>query len=560
MTKGVCVRGYFRKLALLFATVAVLTVVGTAGGAAVKGGTLIFGTEGDPVALDGALVSDGTSLRVLDQISEGLVDQRPGTTVVVPSLATSWKGTKGGRVWTFNLRHGVRFHDNTRFNSKAVCFNFNRWYNFTGSFQSIDATYYWQQVFGGFKSTVGKSSDETLRTSLYKNCKTLGTYKVQINLTRPSASFLAGMALRNFAIMSPAALVKYGANKGEVDANGVFHPAGTFATKHPIGTGPFKFDSWTLGEKLVISKFSKYWGKKALVDKVIFRPIADNAARLQALQTGEVSLYDLVDPQDFPTVEKNTGLKLQHRGAFNVAYVGIQQDKPPMNKLKVRQAVAYGLDRASAVRAFYGRLGQVAKEFMPPSMEGYAKNVVTYKYNPEKAKQLLREAGLSLPVKLDFYYFTRVRGYLPAPKETFEAFKASLERSGFDITPHVLPFRPDYLSVAHKGEAGHLHMLGWIGDFGDPDNFLGVFFQRPNAEFGFKNPKIHKLLDRAEAETNHKKRVALYQQANRLIMKNLPMVPFAHAKSAFGVQKRIKGLVPSPVQIEWLRLISIAGA
>jgi peptide/nickel transport system substrate-binding protein len=523
--------------------------------------TLIFGTEGDPVALDGALVSDGTSLRVLDQIAEGLVDQKPGTTIVVPSLARSWKGTKGGRVWTFNLRKGVKFHDGTSFNSSAVCYNFNRWYGFTGSFQSIDATYYWQQVFGGFKNTVGKaSSPEELRSSLYKNCQTLGAYKVRINLTKPSASFLAGLALRNFAIMSPAALKKYGANKGVVDANGVFHPAGTFATKHPVGTGPYKFQSWTLGERLVVVKNPRYWGPKAKINRIIFRPIADNAARLQALQRSEVNVYDLVDPQDYKTVKANKKLKLQFRGAFNVAYVGIQMNKPPFNKLKARQAVAYGLDRRSVVKAFYPGIGQVAQEFMPPSMEGYAKNVVKYSYNPTKAKQLLRQAGLSLPVKIEFYYFTRTRGYLPAPKETFEAFKSSLERSGFEITAKVLPFRPDYLSVAHKGDAGNLHMLGWIGDFGDPDNFLGVFFQKPNAEFGWKNARVQGVLDRAERETNRERRTALYQQANRLIMQNLPVVPFAHARSAFGLQRRISGLIPSPVQIEWLRLVAIGGA
>ena len=522
--------------------------------------TLIFGTEGDPVALDGALVSDGTSLRVLDQIAEGLVDQKPGTTVTVPSLARSWKATKGGRVWTFRLRRGVRFHDNTPFNARAVCYNFNRWYNFTGSFQTIDATYYWQQVFGGFKNTVGKkSSPEELRTSLYKSCSARGAYTARIILTKPSASFLAGLALRNFAIMSPTALKKYGANKGVVDSNGVFRPGGTFATKHPIGTGPYKLQSWTLGERLVIVKNPRYWGPKAKISRIIFRPIADNAARLQALQTGEVNLYDLVDPQDFRTIRRNNKLKLQFRGAFNVAYVGIQMNKPPFNKLKARQAVAYGLDRRSVVRAFYPGVGQVATQFMPPSMEGHARKVVTYGYNPTKAKQLLRQAGLSLPVKIEFYYFTRVRGYLPAPKETFEAFKASLERSGFQVEAKVLPFRPDYLSVAHKGDAGNLHMLGWIADFGDPDNFLGVFFQKPNPEFGWRNPAIQRLLNQAEQETNHERRIALYQRANQRIMQVLPMVPIAHARSAFGVQRRVRGLIPSPVQIEWLRLTSIGG-
>ncbi len=545
---------------LLLTGVALVVAGSVPASTAKKTVTVVFGTEGDPVALDGALVSDGTSLRVLDQISEGLVDQKPGTTIVVPSLATSWKPTKRARVWIFNLRHGVRFHDNTPFDASAVCYNFNRWYNFKGSFQSIDATYYWQQVFGGFKSTIGKSSDPLLRTSLYKSCKAVTKYRAAITLTHPSASFIAGLALRNFAIMSPAALKKYGANKGSVDANGVFHPAGTFATQHPIGTGPFKFKSWTLGEKLVVVKNPKYWGPKAKVDQIIFRPIADNAARLQALQRGDVNLYDLADPQDFGTIRGNSKLALKFRGAFNVAYVGLQMNKPPFNKLKARQAAAYALDRGGVVKAFYRGVGQVAKEFMPPSMEGYSKTVKTYSYNSNRAKQLLREAGFSLPVKVDFYYFTRVRQYLPAPKETFEAFQASLERSGFSVTPHVLPFRPDYLSVAHRGDAGNLHILGWGADFGDPDNFLGVFFQRPNAEFGWKDKQVQKLLDRAEAETNHERRIALYQQANRLVMLKLPVVPFAHARSAFGLQKRIKGLVPSPVQIEWLRLISIGGA
>src|SRR6266571_9051401 len=157
--KGVRVRRYLGKILLPLAAVVVFAAFGSGAGARVLAGkaaqatTLVVGTEGDPVALDGALVSDGTSLRVLDQISEGLVDLKPGTLQIVPSLATSWKGTKQGAVWTFQLRHGVKFQDGTPFSSRAVCFNFDRWYNFSGSFQNPDATYYWQQVFGGFKSS-----------------------------------------------------------------------------------------------------------------------------------------------------------------------------------------------------------------------------------------------------------------------------------------------------------------------------------------------------------------------------------------------------------------------
>jgi peptide/nickel transport system substrate-binding protein len=119
--------------------------------------TLVFGSSADPVALDGALISDGESGRVIIQIYEGLVALKPGTTTVVPSLATSWKGTNAGKTWTFQLRQGVKFTDGTPFNAAAVCANFNRWYNFTGSFQNPSATYYWQTVFGGFKKYDPKS-------------------------------------------------------------------------------------------------------------------------------------------------------------------------------------------------------------------------------------------------------------------------------------------------------------------------------------------------------------------------------------------------------------------
>src|SRR6059058_6493416 len=117
-----------------------LLVAAGAGSAAVRGEsastTLIYAGASDPTFLDPILDSDGESFRVTKQIFEGLVDLKPGTTLIIPKLATSWNVDKSGKVWTFNLRHGVKFQDGTAFNSKAVCFNFNRWYNFTGAFQN----------------------------------------------------------------------------------------------------------------------------------------------------------------------------------------------------------------------------------------------------------------------------------------------------------------------------------------------------------------------------------------------------------------------------------------
>jgi len=530
------------KFVLPLVAFAALAVVGTAGGASGAGATFVIAGASDPTYLDPALVSDGESFRVTEQIFEGLVSLKPGTTLLRPALATKW-GSKNGKDWTFQLRHGVKFQDGTPFNAAAVCANFNRQYNFRGPFQDASATYYWQTVFYGFHH----NSSSSLSASLYKGCTAKGKYTAVIHLHQKNAAFLPAMVISSFAIQSPTAMQKYGANKGEL-RGGTFYPTGTYAFSHPTGTGPFKFKQWVVGQKVELVRNNGYWGKKPRIARVIVQPISNNTARVQALQKGDVNGADLIQPQDVPTVKKSSNLRLLNRPSFNVAYVTINSAHPPFNKLAVRQAVAYGLDRSSVVKSFYAGRAQVAQEFMPPQLFGWSSKVPKYPYNPTKAKQLLRSAGLSLPVKVDFWYPTNVsRPYMPNPKLNFEAFSASLEKSGFQVVAHSAPWRPDYVKHVNDGTGGDLNLIGWTGDFGDPDNFIGTFFQTFSPQFGFHNSAIFNVLTAAERETNLKKRIALYQKANILIMKFLPGVPYAHSRPALGMQKKVKGYTPSPV-------------
>jgi peptide/nickel transport system substrate-binding protein len=531
------------------------------GGAGHQRTTLVFGASADPRILDPILVNDGESLRPIRQMFEGLMTVVPGTARVAPHLAVSYRGSNRGRTWTFTLRRGVRFHDNTQFNAQAVCFNFNRWYNFTGAFQSSAATAYWQNIFGGYRTTVGKpDAPANLQRSLFRSCRALNRYRVQLNLTRPSASFLGALSLPSFSFSSPTALRRWGADQAELRSGApVF--TGSYGFQHPTGTGAFRLSSWRRGEQLTIVRNARYWGTKSHLARIIFRPIPTNAGRLQALQTGEVQGYDLVDPQDMPTISRNSALRLLNRPQFNVAYVAINQAKPPMNRLAVRQAIAHGLDRRAVVNSsIYAGRGQVAHAFMPPGLPGYTANVQRYPYNPARSQQLLRQAGLTLPVKIDFWYPSGVqRPYMPDPPRIFQAFAASLERSGFDVEARSAPWSPDYLNAAQTGNAGHLHLLGWTGDYADADNFLGEFFQTPKPQFGFRNAAVQRLLDRAEQETNQRRRVALYQQANRQIMRLLPAVPYAHTRPALGFRRQVRGYIPSPVSLEPFRLVFIQG-
>jgi len=552
-----------KGLKVLLAAVAVaLTVTAVTLAATTRTGatsdTLVFGTASEPTSLDGAVVSDGESLRVIDQITEGLVGLKNGTTIVVPKLATSWKAASGGKVWTFKLRKGVRFQDGTPFNAKAVCANFNRWYNFTGAFASDSTSYYYYTVFGGYK----KAAAGLTNTPLYRSCKAVGDSTAVITLRRPNSAFLGALSLTAFGMQSPTAMAKYGANKGTLSKDGVFTPGGQYGVPGgvAVGTGPFKLESWKIGDKLVIVRNDSYWGKKAFLRRVIFRAIPDNAARLQALQTGEIQGYDLVEPQDIPTVQKNSSLKVLDRPAFNVAYVTINQAVKPFDNPLVRQAVAYGLDRAGVVKSFYAGRGTVADEFMPPEVVGYSKTVTKYPYNPEKAKQLLRQAGLTLPVEVEFWYPTDVsRPYMPDPARNFQAFAASLDKSGFKVVPKSAPWRPDYVSRVQAGTAGALNLIGWTGDYGDPDNFIGTFFRTKQGQWGFNNPKLFALLNKALIETNLTKRAALYRQANNMIMSFLPGVPYVHTKPALAFQKNVVGYIPSPVSLEPFSTVRFVG-
>jgi peptide/nickel transport system substrate-binding protein len=541
------------------ALVVVASFIGLGAAGAATNVTFVFAGAADPTYVDPALVSDGESFRITKQIFEGLVELKPGSTKLEAALATRWTPSRNGKTWTFTLRRGVKFHDGTPFNAAAVCANFNRWYNWTGPFQDASASYYYRQIFGGFK----KNESTGLGAPLYRSCSGKGRYVAVIKLRRRSGPFVPSLVLSAFSMQSPTAMRKYEANKGEL-ASGTFRPTGTYAFSHPTGTGPYKFESWTVGQRVVLTRNNSYWGKKGALARVIVRPISNNTARLQSLQTGEVNGYDLVAPQDMPTIRNDQRLRLLNRPPFNVAYVTINQSKPPMNNILVRKAVAYGLDRASVVRSFYAGRAVVANEFMPPAIPGYEPKVTKYPYNPNQAKALLRRAGLSLPVKIEFWWPTNVsRPYMPSPNLNFQAFKASLEQSGFDVTAVSMPWRPDYVKHVNEGTGGHLNLIGWTGDYADADNFVGTFFQSANPQFGLTRTGAHKkialLLDKAEAEVNQAKRIKLYKQINKLIADFVPGVPYAHSTPAVAVQRRVHGYKPSPVGTESFYGVTVGG-
>jgi peptide/nickel transport system substrate-binding protein len=545
-------RGTRARRTTVLASIAALAVVasgcaqsnrnegGGGGTGASSKDTLVFGAAGEPKLFDPAFASDGETFRVLKQIYEGLVRTKQGSAEIEPALATEWKGSPDGTKWTFTLREGVKFHDGTAFNAEAVCYNFNRWYNFAGVLQNPDVSAYWQDTFGGF----AKNESADTPPSLYKSCEASDPKTVVLTIANATGRIPAALALPSFAIQSPEALKKYDADNVKQSGDTFEYPA--YAQEHPTGTGPYKLEARDRASKTVtIVRNADYWGDKAKVNKIVFKVIPDNNARKQELQAGTIDGYDLVAPGDISGL-KGAGEQILDRPPFNILYLGMNQKNPALAKPQVRQALAYAINREALVKAKFPPAAQVAKQFMPPEVDGYADDVTTYSYDPAKAKSLLAAAGES-NLTLKFYWPTEVsRPYMPNPKEIFEVIKADLEKAGIKVQPVAKVWNSGYLTDVQTGKAD-IHLLGWTGDYNDAYNFVGTFFGRSKPEFGFSNKAIFDAIGKADATADAAQRTEAYKAVNRQIVDYLPALPIAHSPPSVAVQANVRDFVPSPV-------------
>ncbi len=519
------------------------------GGPSDPNGTFIFGAAGAPSMFDALYATDGETFRVTRQMTEGLIQFKPGTADIEPALAQSWTQSKDGLAWTFKVRQGVKFTDGTALDAAAICYNYDRMYSQTGAGASL--AQYWSDNFGGFK---GQKDDAGKAVpSLYKSCVAKDAATAVVTITRATSKFPAILGLPSFSIQSPAALKQYNANAVKADGDSFDYPA--YALSHPTGTGPFKFSKYDKTNNTVeLVRNDDYWGDKAKVAKLIFQIIPDETARKQALEAKTIDGYDLPNPADWDGL-KADGFNVEVRPAFNVLYLGIdQKNNPKLADLKVRQAIAYALNRKQFVESQLPEGAEVALEFYPKTVDGWTPDVQKYDYDPTKAKALLAEAGAT-NLTLNFWWPTEVsRPYMPDPKSVFTAFKADLQAVGIKINETSKPWNGGYLDGVDATKPD-LFLLGWTGDYNTPDNFLGSFFSDPKNRFytaaSSWGTTFSNELAAADSEPDKTKRDAMYVALNKKIMSQyLPAIPISHSPPAIVVAGNIKGLVPSPLTDE----------
>ena len=485
--------------------------------------TLVF-AKGDAVNLDPANVTDGESITVMNNIFEGLVRYKAGSTEVEPGLATSWEPSSDGLVWTFHLRQGVKFHDGTPFNADAVVFSLERQRDENHPFHQYGEWEYWGWCFSEIAKT-DKVDD----------------YTVKITLSKPFAPFISTIAMFTAYIVSPANAEQY---KDQ-------------AVSHPVGTGPFKFVEWVRGDHITLEKNSDYWGEKAKIDKLIFKVITDPSSRFLALQKGEVQGMEFPNPDDLQKIESDPSLQTLSQPGLNVGYLAMNMGKDtpgfqgPFADVRVRQAINYAINKKDIVEHLYKGTAEVAKNPLPPTLWGFNDAVQDYEYNPTKAKELLAEAGYPNGFKTNLWAMPVSRPYMFDPIKIATAIQEQLRNVGIEA-PIITYDWGTYLDKTEGGEHA-MCLLGWTADYADPDNFIYVLLDQDSATVGtagnvafYRNSEIHKLDMEAQAATDFNTRVELYKQAQVIIHNDAPWVPLANAKQILVFNKNVKGFVLYP--------------
>jgi ABC-type transport system substrate-binding protein len=321
----------------------------------------------------------------------------------------------------------------------------------------------------------------------------------------------------------------------------------------PNGTGPYKFKEYVRGDHITLTRNDDYWGEKAKAKELIFQWSSESAARLLALQAGTVDGIDNPGPDDFNTISGDSNLQLITRAPLNVMYVGMTNTFAPFDNIKVRQALAEGIDRQRIVDNFYPEGSTVADYFTPCEVKFGCEGDPWYKYDPAAAKQLLAFAGLPNGFSTHIYYRDVVRGYLPDPGVVATELQRQLKEN-LNITADIqVQESGTFLDNSSAGLLDGLYLLGWGADYPDPTNFLDYHFNNSsNKQFGTADPATTTALTTAAQTLDDTARGAAYVEANNAIKAFVPMVPIAHGASATAWKADVVGAHSSPLTNEAL--------
>jgi len=485
-----------------------------------QGGTIVVGLQAEPTTLDSQQISDYNSHRAAYGIYDMLLRFEDEGTNVEPGLAERWEISDDGLEYTLYLRQGVKFHDGTDFNADAVKFNIDRQIDVDHPFHNTGQFAYAEFTWG-----------------MVDRVEVVDPYTVKFVLKDKFAPFLNHLAMHPAAMASPAAVEKYGMD----------------FSINPVGTGPFKFVRWTPGVEVVLEKNPDYWRGAPLLDQIIYRPIIEDQSRLTELESGGVNFMVNVPPDDLARIKGESQYTVAEQPGMHTWWVAFNHTKEPFNNKLVRQAMNYAINKQAIVDNILKGTGKLAVNPLPPVVWSYTDDIQTYEYNPEKAKELLAEAGYPDGFTCDFWLPESGSG-MQQPVVMGTAMQADLKAVGIDCTIQTFEWGTYLEKVIVPPDQAEFDLMemSWIGDNGDPDNFLYILLSGeqfpPNGyNMGFyKNEEVDKLLAEARVTLDKAKRTELYVQAQKLIAEDPPWMMIDHESQIVAMSSKIKNFKLHP--------------